>query len=287
MISPSVTIIHEEGTFKGYEDVELYIQCWRPEGEPKAILPIVHGHGEHSGRYGNVVNWFVPRGYAVYAFDLRGHGHSAGPQGHINEWAEYREDTGAFLRFVQSREPSRPIFLIGHSLGGLITLEYVLRNPKGLAGVIVSGPVLAQVGISPVLIALARALSHVLPRLTLRTGLDVTALSRDPAVVEAYVSDPLVHSWGTPRLGSEVTRATEWVQAHTAEMEIPCLILHGSADRLAPPEGSRAFYENMTLADKELHVLEDTYHEVLNDVGHEQVMTAVEGWLDRHCRDLG
>jgi len=273
---------HNEGTFTGFGGLELYYQRWRPEGRPKAVLPIVHGFGEHSGRYGNVVDWFVPQGYAVYAFDLRGHGRSPGPRGYINEWAEFRGDVRSFLELVHEQEPERATFLLGHSMGGLIALEYALHHPEGLAGVIASGPVLAQVGVSPLLLALSKVLSGILPRLTLDTKLDATAISRDQAVVEAYVNDPLVHSLGTPRLSTELTRAVEWTQAHAAEMRIPCLIVHGSADRLAPPEGSRVFYENMTLTDKERQVYEGYYHEVFNDVGKERALAAVEAWIGRH-----
>ena len=272
---------HDESTFSGFGGLELYYQCWRPEGEPRVALAIVHGFGEHSGRYGNVVDWFVPKGYAVYAFDLRGHGRSPGPRGHVNEWAEFRRDVKAFLELVHEQEPGRAVFLLGHSMGGLIVLEYVLHHPEGLAGVIASGPVLAQAGVSPLLITLSKILSGILPRLTLDTKLDATAVSRDPAVVEAYVSDPLVHSLGTPRLGTELTRAVEWTQAHAVEMRVPCLIVHGSADLLAPPEGSRLFYENVTLADKERQVYEGYYHEVFNDVGKERVLAAVEVWIER------
>ena len=272
----------DEGTFSGWEGLELYYQCWRPDGEPKATLAIVHGFGEHSGRYGNVVDWFTPKGYAAYGLDLRGHGRSPGPRGYINAWAEFREDVRKFLELVREREPGRPLFLLGHSMGGLIVLEYALHHPEGLAAVIASGPVLAQAGVSPLLIALSKVLSGILPRLTLNTGLDATSISRDPAVVEAYVNDPLVHSMGTPRLSTALTQAVEWTQAHAADMDTPCLIVHGSADRLAPPEGSRIFYENLTLDDKERQVYEGYYHEVFNDVGKERALAAVEAWVERH-----
>lgn len=262
--------------------MKLYYQCWRPEGGLKAVLAITHGHGEHSGRYGNVVNWFVPRGYAVYAFDLRGHGCSAGPRGHIERWDEFREELSAFLAFVREREPGQALFLVGHSMGGLIALEYALHDPQGLAGVIASGPLLSQPGIAPFLIMLSKVLSTLVPRLALKTGLDATALSRDPAVVEAYINDPLVHSFGTARLGAELARAIEWTQAHAADLALPCLIVHGSDDRICPPEGSRVFFENIAFADKERQVYEGYYHEVFNDVGKEQVLAAVEAWVERH-----
>jgi alpha-beta hydrolase superfamily lysophospholipase len=272
---------HLEAKFEGFDGLELYYQRWRPEGKPKAVLPVVHGFGEHSGRYGNVVNWFVPKGYAVYAFDLRGHGRSAGPRGYIRAWSEFREDVKKFLDLVHASEPEQPVFLLGHSMGGLIVLEYVLHHPEGLMGVISSGPVLAQVGVSPLLVILSKVLSSIAPRFTLNAGLDATAISRDQAVVDAYTNDPLVHGQGTPRLGTEMTKAFEWTQAHAAEMRIPSLIVHGSADRLAPPEGSRVFFENVTFADKERQVYEDYYHEVFNDVGKERVLAAVEAWIEQ------
>jgi len=272
---------HSENTFSGFKGLKLYYQCWRPEGEPRTTLAIVHGFGEHSGRYGNVVDWFVPKGYAVYAFDLRGHGRSPGPRGYVSRWAVFREDVKAFLELVHEQEPGQAVFLLGHSMGGLIVLEYALHYPEGLTGVIASGPLLAQANMSPSLVTLSKILSGVLPWLTLDTKLDATSISRDPAVVETYVNDPLVHSLGTPRLGTELTRAIEWTQAHAAEMRVPCLIVHGSADRLVPPEGSRIFYESMTLADKERQTYEGYYHEVFNDVGKEQVLAAAEAWIER------
>lgn len=272
---------HVEGTFNGFEGLELYYQRWRPEGEPKAVLAVVHGLGEHSGRYSNVVDWFVPKGFAVYAFDLRGFGRSPGPRGYINEWAEFRKDVRAFLELVHEQELGQSVFLLGHSMGGLIALEYVLHHPEKLTGVIASGPALA-VDIPPLLMVLSKVLSRILPRFAFNTGLDATAISRDPVVVEAYVNDPLVHGLSTPRFGIEFPRAIEWTQAHAAEMKIPCLIVHGSADRLVPTEGSHVFYENMTIVDKERQVYEGYYHEVFNDIGKEQVLAAVEVWVEEH-----
>jgi len=273
---------HLEGTFQGFGGLELYYQRWRPEGEPKAVLAIVHGFGEHSGRYDNVVNWLVPKGYAIYAFDLRGHGRSPGQRSYINRWAEYREDVRAFLTFVQEQEPGRPLFLMGHSMGGLIVLEYTLHYPEGLQGVIGSGPALAQTGVSPLLMALGRFLSRIWPRFTLETNLDATTISRDPAVVEAYVNDPLVHSVATARLGEEMSKAMAWVNDHAADLRVPLLILQGGADRLVSPEASRAFFERVASEDKTFHEYEGYYHEPHNDVGKERPLADLEAWLEEH-----
>ena len=125
---------HSEGKFKGAGSLELYYQCWQPDGQPRAVVVIVHGIGEHSGRYMNVVNQLVPHGYAVYSFDNRGHGRSPGQRGYLNAWAEFREDVRAFLKKVREQEPGRSVFLMGHSLGSLIVGDYVLRDPSGLKG---------------------------------------------------------------------------------------------------------------------------------------------------------
>ncbi|MGD8399123.1 MAG: lysophospholipase, partial [Anaerolineae bacterium] len=232
--------------------------------------------------YGNVVDWFVPRGYAVYAFDLRGSGQSPGPRGHVDDFAEYRGDVQAFLDMVKEVEPSRHIFLLGHSQGGLIALNYVLHDPSGLAGIIASGPALGKLPVSPFLLLLARTLSHIWPRLTLETGLEVEALSRDPEVVQAYVNDPRVHNVATPRLGTELMAAAEWTRGHAAEMALPLLIVHGAADRLCQPEDSRAFYHDVTHPDKERIAYDGYYHEVFNEPGKETVLADVETWLAEH-----
>lgn len=273
---------HSTGTFSGSDGIGLYYQRWRPGAAPRAALAVVHGFGEHSGRYGNVVNRFVPKGYAVYAPDMRGHGRSPGQRGHLDHFAQVRGDLRAFLDLVHREEAGRPVFLLGHSLGGLIVLNYALHDPSGLVGVVASGALLSQPGVSPILLSLSRLLSRVWPRLSLNVGLDATALSHDQAVVDAYVHDPLVHGKGTPRLSTEITAAIEWTQAHAADWALPLLMVHGGADRLCAPEAGRLFFDNVPFADKERIEYEGFFHELFNEVGKERVLADVEAWLERH-----
>jgi alpha-beta hydrolase superfamily lysophospholipase len=275
---------HFEGTFRGVGDVELYYQGWQPEDTPKATLAILPGFGEHGGRYGNVVNWFVPRGYAALALDVRGNGRSGGPRGYINSFEEIRSDVRAFLDLVRSREPGSPLFLLGHSQGGLAAADYVLHEPSGLDGMIASSPLLCPLPIAAHLVFLSRVLSKVWPRLTLNSGLDVTALSRDKAVVQAYVADPLVKNVGTPRLATELEAAVAWTQAHACDLVLPILIVHGSADRLSACGGSQTFFDACSSIDKERIVYEGGYHELFNDLDKEKVLADVEAWLERHLQ---
>jgi len=275
---------HTEGTFRGAGAIELYYQRWRPERDPRAVLAIVHGFGEHSSRYPNVVNYYVPSGYAVYGFDHRGHGRSPGKRGHINEWSEFRDDVRAFVQLVAMQEPNRPLFMLGHSLGGLIALEYVLRDPTGLRGVIASSPLLVQAGLSPVVVTMGKILSRVAPSTAIKTGLDASTISRDPAVVKAYQEDPLVHSYGTPRLSTEIAAAQKWTNAHAGELKLPLLLIVGSEDKLVPPEGGRRFFDAVTFADKQKLDYPGAYHETHNDIIAPQVMADVERWLEAHLK---
>jgi alpha-beta hydrolase superfamily lysophospholipase len=273
---------HSTGTLKGHAGLDLFYQAWRPGAAPKAVLAIVHGHGEHGGRYMNVVNGLVPRGYAVYALDLRGHGRSGGKRGHIEAWEQWREDLGAFLNGVREREPGRPLFVMGHSLGSLVVLDHVLHQPDSLCGVIVSGTLLSQPGVSPLLFTLSRVMSKVWPSFSVQSGLDAAALSRDPAVVQAYRDDPLVHSMGSARLGTELTATRQWVMARAGEWRVPLLMLHGDSDALVPIEPGRVFFERITCPDKERREYASGFHEPHNDVCYEQVVADIAGWLDRH-----
>ncbi len=273
---------HTESRFRGAGGLELYAQSWRPDGAPRAALAIAHGHGEHSGRYANLFEYFPPRGFALHAYDLRGHGRSEGQRGYIREWGDYREDTQAFLTQVKQQEPGIPLFLYGHSLGGLIALDYGLHVTDGIRGVIASAPVLGPPRIPPVLLQLSRALSRIWPTLSMNSQLDVTSLSRDPEVVRAYVADPMVHSKGTPRLGSELMRVSQWVQDHAAEWKLPLLIVLGGEDRLVLPADSQRFFEHAAGGDKKRIAYPGGFHEPHNDLEKAEVFADIERWIEAH-----
>lgn len=273
---------HDEGTFRGTGDVELFYQSWRPAGDPAALVVLVPGFSDHCARYGNVVDRLLPTGCAVYAFDHRGNGRSSGQRGYIDTWQQYHDDLSAFVNLARNEFPEKPTFLYGHSMGGLVVLEYCLRADNSLAGIIVTSPPLGRIGVPRHLLILARLLSRVWPRLSMKSRLDVTGLSRDEGVVKTFRQDPLRHSLGTARLVVEVTRIAAWIHDNAAKLEVPLLMMHGMADRITGAGGSRRFFDKAGSADKQLRLYDDAYHELHNDIHHAEVLSEVEGWITRH-----
>ncbi len=274
-------ISHSEGTITGADGMALYLQAWVPT-QPRAVVALVHGLGEHSGRYGNLIGVLNQRGYAVYACDHRGHGRSPGQRGYINSWEDFRAGVRALVAHAGAAQPGVPVFLIGHSLGGLIVLEYVLRETPTLRGMIASAPALSNAGVSPVLVFMSRLLSRIAPTLSLKTGLPVTGISRDPVVQQAYLSDPLNMHVGTPRLATESFTAIDWTNAHAADLQLPLLIIHGEADPIVPPASSARFFDATGSADKQRFSYPNVVHESHNDLGWEQRVVDVVDWLDAH-----
>jgi alpha-beta hydrolase superfamily lysophospholipase len=215
----------------------------------------------------------------VYAPDVRGNGCSPGQRGYVERWGEYREDLRRFIAAVRQEEPDQPIFLLGNSLGGLIVLDYVLHRPEGIRGVIAASPPLGRLGVPAPLLALGRVLSRVWPRFSVRTGMDLSGLARDPAVVETVLADPLFHRKGTARLSTEVDSAIKRVQAAAPRFPLPLLVLHGSADRMVPPDGSRVFVPRVGHADRKLREYAGAFHVLFADLDREQVLTDVEQWI--------
>ncbi len=274
---------HNEGTFNGFGGMDLYTQSWLPDETPKAAVALIHGLGEHSGRYPHVVNHLVSRGFAIYSFDHRGHGRSAQKLcAHVNDWAEYRSDVHAFLQMVRQQAAGLPLFLLGHSMGGLIVLNYTLHHPEGLQGVIASAPAVGAVDANPLLLFVGRILSKLKPDFAIESQLDANVISRDPAEVRAYVEDPLVTSKVSARWSTEFTAAIDWTRDHAAEFQLPLLIIHGSADKLVPPEGSRIFFDKVPQPDKQRIVYDGGYHENHNDIHYEQVTADLAQWLEAH-----
>ncbi len=273
-------MLHKEDQFTCTGDAQLFYQCWRPHKAPQAALAIVHGFSDHSGRYMNIVNNLVPRGMALYSFDQRGHGRSPGRRGHIDNFGEFRDDLLTFTRLVTSQEPDTPLFLAGHSMGGLIALDFGLHYPQTVSGVIVSAPLLSDPPVSSLIVTIGRICSRVWPTFSMDAGLDTSGLSRNPQVVQAYEDDPLVHGQGSARLSTELSTIVAETNANAASFQPPLLIFHGTADRLTDPAASRRFYEKVASTNKRYISYEGGYHEGHNDIHYERVVIDIGQWIE-------
>jgi len=274
---------HQEGFFKGVRDANIYFQSWLPESEPRAVLLIVHGLAEHSGRYRNVVDHFVPLGYAVYGIDHLGHGKSDGKRVYVERFNDYTNTLKVYFDMIHGWQPDKPIFLVGHSMGGLISAVYLLDHQAELAGAVLSGAaVKVPNNITPAILLVGKMLSALIPRYGL-IGLDVDGVCRDPVVVQAYVSDPLVHTGKTTaRLAAEMLKAMQTISGQAAKITLPIIIVQGSADKLIDPAGAQMLYDAVSSADKEIRIYDGLYHEVFNEPEHDKVLRDIEIWLEAH-----
>jgi|WetSurMetagenome_2_1015567.scaffolds.fasta_scaffold64431_2 acylglycerol lipase len=272
---------HIEGTFEVKDNLSLYYQVWRPPQPPRAVVAIIHGLADHSGRFGHLGNYLAARGCAVYAYDQRGHGRSGGRRCYTNSFADYTDDLERFLDKLNHELYRRPVFLLGHSMGGTIALTYSARHQHGLAGLLVSGPLIkpGPASRSP-LLPLAGLLSALLPKAG-TVILSSAAISRDNNVIDAYVHDPLVYRGKIPaRTGIELLKAGKALPAAAPGLELPILIMHGTADRLSDSGGSRLLFANLGAKDKTLKLYEGFYHEILNEPGQAGVFKDIEEWLE-------
>jgi len=275
---------YEEGVFVGSGDVKLYFQKWKPRSETRAVVAIVHGVGEHSGRYQNLLEPMTAARFVVYGYDQRGHGRSPGQRVFINNWSEYRDDLNAFVHFIQEQEPGKPIFLYCHSMGTMVGLDYLLHTPEGIKGAILSGTPFESTGaVKPILITLANVMSRVVPGFSMNLGLDITALSRDERVVRAYANDPLVSRMATARWGTEYLKTTAWVREHVSEITVPTFFIHGEADRISVAQAVANKVKEIHQAEKTLIIYPGGYHEPHNDYGFPGAVGNVVDWLNQHA----
>jgi alpha-beta hydrolase superfamily lysophospholipase len=261
------------------DGTSLFARVWAPDGSPKAAVCMVHGIGDHSLLYSHPRDALLRAGYAVSAFDLRGHGRSDGRRGHLRV-DDAMDDIELLLDDTRQRFGSIPCFLYGHSLGALFVLHYALLRRPPLAGVVATGPPFrTALSENRAKMVAVRALGGLLPGLTLPSGLDATLISRDPDVVAAYRGDPLVHSRASLGLARDVMAAADWDLANADRFSLPLLIMHGGADRLNYPSGSRLFAERVP-GDCTLEVYDGLYHEIHNEPERQQVFDDLIGWLD-------
>ncbi len=273
---------HQEGYLKSNRATNIYYQYWLPDNKPTASLMVAHGLAEHSARYMNLVNHFVPQGYAVYGIDHIGHGKSEGKRVYVEQFQDFTKTLKIYFDSIQEKQPETPIFLIGHSMGGLIGAAYLLEHQNELSGAILSGPAIKiPENISQATILAGKIFSVLMPKIGV-APLIFEGISRDPAVVDAYIKDPLVYTGKiTARLAAELLKTMRHVTKHAAKIRLPIMIAQGSADSLVDPDGAQLLYDLVGSEDKTIKLYDGFYHEIFNEPEHGQVLKDVQLWVEK------
>lgn len=289
----TITVQHQDGMFAATNGLSLYYQSWLPTSNLKATVVLVHGLGGHSGLFQNVVKALVPEGYALYGYDLRGHGRSPGQRGHINRWAEYRNDLASLIAIVQQQHPTVPCFLLSHSLGGIIALDYALYThlqpiesghipyPR-VTGIVAASLPFGTHTNTDLRLKIGRLLSLSWPRFSLSLGLNHILPSRDRSVVLAYAHDSLRHQRGTARLATEFLKTVQTIRAHQTSLTTPLLMLHGTADKVADFQVCHDFFSGLPQRDKKFISYSGAYHELYNEINHAEIMQDIVAWLEEY-----
>lgn len=279
---------HMSAQFTGAGGIRLHLQAWLPAGpdpaaphpEVTAVVAVVHGYGDHGGRYAWLGEDMVARGYGVYAYDLRGHGHSSGRRGQVGRFEEYLEDTEVFLDEVRRAQPGKPLFLLGHSMGGLVCARLAEVRPPDVRGLILSSPFLQLAdAVPPSRVIGAKALAKVWPNRDIGNTVRASQLSHDDAVVDAYVTDRLVHHVAPARWAAEMLSAQAATMADAARVDHPLLVLYGTDDQVVDVAFIETLYEQVKAEDKSILRCEGFYHECFNETGREQVFDDFAAWI--------
>jgi acylglycerol lipase len=274
---------HEMDLFLSSDGLKIMTECWLPE-QRKALVVVVHGYGEHSGRYRHVVKALAEAGYGVFTLDHRGHGKSDGLRAHFENFDQPIHDLDDYVEIIRVRQKGEPIYMLGHSMGALITLAYALKHPDSLEGIVVSAaPVNADANVSKALVFTGSILTNVIPKMPLLKLVPLDTLSRDPDVIRAFETDPLTYKGNMRvRLGTELNNTAKWVRERLSELHLPVLVLYGEADQLVNPSGSRLVYDKAGSKDKKIKSYHNLRHEIMNEPERATVLKDIIAWLDNH-----
>ncbi len=268
-----------EDRFEGTDGYRLFYRTWRPDGPARGVVVIVPGFNGHSGYYPWTAQHLAGSGFAAYALDLRGRGRSDGERFYVEKFADYVSDVERFVALVKSREAGRPVFLLGHSAGGVFACLYALDHQSQLAGLICESFAF-QTPAPDFALAVLKGLGHIAPHAHV-LRLKNADFSRDPNVVAAMDEDPLIaHETQPTQTVAELVRADERLKTEFPAITLPLLILHGTADKAAKASGSQFFYDHAGSTDKTLKLYDGYYHDLLNDIGKETVIADIKAWLD-------
>lgn len=270
----------QEGWFNATPQIKLYERRCVPEATPQANLVIIHGYGDHSSRYEWVMQELRQRQIASYAYDQRGHGHSPGKRGYVGRFEDFLDDLDVFLEHLRSELGSAPIFIMGHSMGGMVLARYAQTRSIQARGLVFSSPFLAFSDDVPAfLVALGPMIAKVAPWLPIGK-VENSGLSRDPAVIEAADNDPLCyHGRVAAHTASEFHRMIQTIGQECSKVNLPMLVLHGGADHIVSPSGSETLHQEASASDKTLRMYPDGYHELFNDLDKEQFLEEIVTWM--------
>ena len=272
-----------EERIESSKGIKIFVRSWRPETAPRAVIVICHGVNSHGGQYLWAGEQLASAGHAVFALDLRGRGKSDGERYHVDDVLDYVSDVAATVALAKSRHPGLPVFLLGHSAGGVVTSTYVLDHQAELAGFICESFAF-QVPAPGFALAAIKGLSHIAPHLPV-LKLKNEDFSRDPKWVEALNNDPLTANEVQPAITvAALVRADERLHDSFPQVTLPVLIMHGTDDRATVCKGSQFFYDTAGSKDKTLKLYEGHYHDLLADIGKEGVMADIKGWIDAHLK---
>jgi acylglycerol lipase len=268
----------QEESFKSLGGLEIHLRSWQPKGKPGAVVTICHGVNSHSGQYAWAAEQFAAKGFAVYAVDLRGRGKSEGERFYVETIDEYVADVGGMIAIARERHPGLPVYLLGHSAGGVVACSYTLDHQDDIDGLICESFAF-QVPAPGFALAAIKGLSHVAPRLGVLT-LHMKDFTRDPVALRALEDDPLTKGEVQPAMTvAALARADERLHDSFGQITLPVLILHGTADKATVCKGSEYFHQHAGSKDKTLKLYDGHFHDLLNDFGKEGVMADIAGWL--------
>ncbi len=266
-------------TFKTTDNLNLFYNDWTIEN-PKAVVALVHGLGEHIMRYDHWAKKFNSEGFAVVGADSRGHGKSEGNRGHIPDYEQFMTDVNSLIEEAKKLYPNKKIILYGHSLGGAQVLNYLVKRQPELSAVVSTSPfiTLAEKP-NPVVLFLGKITRSIVPGFTQENQVNPNYVSRDPKVVQDYINDPLVHGKLSSALGIDALNAGKFLNEYKGEIKTPTLLIHGSDDKLTNPEGTLSFYNNTT-GNRTLKIFPNLAHETHNEPEKDMVFAYILGWLN-------
>ena len=270
----------DEDRFDGVKGLSIFFRSWRPYGKPRAVVVICHGVNSHSGEYLWTGEQLQAAGFAVYALDLRGRGKSDGERFYVDDVADYVSDVSMLIEIAKTREPGVPVYLLGHSAGGVVSCTYALENQDKIAGLICESFAF-QVYAPDFALAVLKGISHLAPHAHV-LKLHNEDFTREPKALKSKNEDPLIANEVQPtKTVATLVRADERLKKEFPLITLPVLIMHGTADKATKPSGSQEFYDNAGSKDKTLKLYEGHYHDLLNDIGKEQVMADILAWIDK------